>query len=105
MREQRRALGLTAETLGGAIGFPGNTILAVEIGASPMTPQLRARAEAFFAKELLRQPAWEGQLPPDGLVRAEVWVKPETLTAALAEASRRDVDVELVLGEWADRPA
>jgi transcriptional regulator len=32
------------------------------------------------------------------------WVSPTTLTAALAEAKRRDVDVERVVGGWADRP-
>jgi hypothetical protein len=44
---------------------------------------------------------WAAQ-PPPNRVYVEAWVRPETVTAALAEAKRRDVDVERVLGEWAD---
>jgi transcriptional regulator with XRE-family HTH domain len=52
LREQRRALGLTGAVLGAALGVKGQTILAVECGARALTPLLRARAEASFAKEL-----------------------------------------------------
>jgi hypothetical protein len=49
---QRRALGLTSDALGAAVGFEGNTIRAVESGDRPLTPRLRARAKAYFAKKL-----------------------------------------------------
>jgi transcriptional regulator with XRE-family HTH domain len=104
LRDQRRALGLTADALGGALGVAEDTIAAVEGGALTLAPKLRARAEAYFSRELLRKPAGPRQIPPDGLVHAEVWVRPETLTAALAEAGRSEFDVERVLGEWAGRP-
>jgi transcriptional regulator with XRE-family HTH domain len=104
LREQRRALGLTADALGGALGVAGNTIRAVECGARNLAPQLRARAEAYIAKQLLLDPAGDRQLPPEDLVRVVAWVHPWTMTAALRLAKKHDVDVEQILGEWADRP-
>ena len=101
LREQRRALGLTANALGGALGVAGNTISAVECGARRLSPQLRARAEAFLAKE---PDASAGKLPPDDLVRVVAWVHPWTWTAALRRAKKQGIDFELVLGEWADHP-
>jgi DNA-binding XRE family transcriptional regulator len=82
LREQRRALGLTAAILGPALGVKPQTILAVECGARRLTPLLRARAEAYFAKELLREPAGEGQFAPDNLVRVVAWVHPWTLSSS-----------------------
>lgn len=101
LQDQRRALGLTSEALAVALGANVATIRAVEAGDHILTQRLRDRAVKYFAKELLRD---RGPIPPDGLVRVEVWVRPETLTAAIAEAKRRDVDLERVLGEWTDRP-
>ncbi len=103
LREQRRALGLTADALGGALGVAGNTIRAVECGARILSPQLRARAEAYISKNLLLEPARERRLPPDDRVRAVAWVNPRTLTAALRLAKKQGTDLELVLGGWADR--
>jgi transcriptional regulator with XRE-family HTH domain len=101
LRAQRQALGLTAAALGDALGVKGQTIAAIECGARALTPALRARAEAYFRDG---KAAGLATPPPPGRVYAEAWVMPETVTAALAEASRREMDVELVLGEWADRP-
>jgi transcriptional regulator with XRE-family HTH domain len=99
LSERRRALGLTVEVLGAAIGVAASTIVAVESGDHDLTPRLRARAEAYFAEELLRR-----LHPPDNLVHAEIWVNPETLAAARREAKRRGTTLGRVLGEWADRP-
>lgn len=102
LASQRRALGLTGDALGAALGISGATVRAIECGARPLGPQIRARAEAYFAKELLREPVRSREIPPEGLVHVDAWVRPETLTAALAEASAQDVDVELIVGRWAD---
>jgi transcriptional regulator with XRE-family HTH domain len=104
LREQRRALGLTADALGGALGVAGNTIAAVECGDRNLSTKRRARAEAYFAKQHLLEPAGERKLPLDDLVRMAAWVHPWTVTACLREAKKREVNHELVLGEWADRP-
>jgi transcriptional regulator with XRE-family HTH domain len=103
LASERQALGLTGDALGGALGVAGNTILAVECGARTLTPTLRSRAEAFFAKKRLAPPPKAKQLGPR-LVRVEAWISSQTLTAARAEAKKREVDLERVLGEWAARP-
>jgi len=103
LREQRRALGLTADALGGALGVAGNTIRAVECGARVLSPQLRTRAEAYVSKSLPVEPARERRLPPEDLVRAVAWIHPLTLTAALRLAKKRGTAFERVLGGWADR--
>jgi transcriptional regulator with XRE-family HTH domain len=104
LREGRRALGITADELGGALGVSGNTIHAVECGARNLSSTLRARARAYFEKAMLRLPQPSDQEPPPGLVRIEAWVHPGTLTAAIHEAARSGLVVELVFGQWADRP-
>jgi transcriptional regulator with XRE-family HTH domain len=103
LREKRRALGLTADALGGALGVPGNSITAVECGARRLSPQLRARAEAYLSQHGARKPAGERKFPPDDRVRAVAWIRPMTLAAALREAMRKGLDFERVLGGWADR--
>jgi hypothetical protein len=62
---ERKALGLTSDALGNALEFAGNTIRAVECGARPLTPRLRARAKAYFAREQRRQSAGHDAFPSD----------------------------------------
>jgi transcriptional regulator with XRE-family HTH domain len=104
LRERRRALGLTADALGGALGVAGNSITAVECGARRLSPQLRARAQAYLSKRRPLKAAGERKLPPQDLVRAVAWIHPWTLTVALREAMTKGLDFEQVLGGWADRP-
>jgi hypothetical protein len=95
LAERRRALSLTVEGLGAAVGIAASTIIAVESGDHDLTPRQRGRVEAYFESQ-------REQLPAD-LLHAEIWVRAETLSAAQREAKKRGITMSHVLGEWAER--